>query len=255
MAMKYGQIRSLLNCAGALLLLWNCSPAPLHAESKAPPGRQLESAAGDTTSLTDSQYLMRKATIGSRAERLEALDVIERSNDPALLTFLLERLQKEDDRFLQIRVMHALASYGDARAVQPLRHLARWDTTRVGIEATMALYELGDDYLMPHLIQKLRPDEDNPELPGIVHRALRKMTGENLPPSVRTWMNYYYAHQFEAYQQRAWYWPFRAPLMQTVEGGTKLPPHPKGKAPLPKEDVRLRHTHVIWSDWWKNGEQ
>jgi len=232
-----------------------CGPAALARREAPPLGKHLTVAPAQTADLSDREYLMRKATIGSRAERIEALDVIERSADPELFSFLMERLNKEDDRFIQIRVMHALASYGDVRAIPPLRSYARWDQTRVGIEATVALYELGDDTFVPRLIAKLRTDEDSPEITGIAHRALRKMTGADIPPSPRQWLNYWRAHRLAPYQSRTWYWPFRQPLPPTVEGSTRVATVPvKGKAPLPDHDVRLRHTNVMWYDWWKPDE-
>jgi hypothetical protein len=209
----------------------------------------------ETAELSDREYLMRKATLGSRPERLEALDVIDRANDPAMFDFLLERLAKEDDRFIQIRVMHALANTGDVRAIPKLRSYARWDQTRVGIEATVALYELGDDTFVPRLIQKLRTNEDFPEMAGIVHRSLRKMTGEDFPPKTLPWMNYWYSHRLAPYQSRAWYWPFKKPLPPVVEGTTRVAVRPpKGKIPLPDRDLVVRHTNVTWSDWWRPEE-
>lgn len=238
----------------AALLLAACGPTPFRRREKPEPGRHVTTPAKESAGLSDREYLMRKATIGSRAERLEALDVIERADDQTLVPFLLERLQKEDDRFLQIRIMQGLAAYGDVRAVPPLRSFARWDTTRVGVEATAALYELGDDSFLPRLIQKLRADEDNPELAGITHRALKKMTGQDLPPTQRAWLNYYRTHRLAPYQSRAWFWPFRPQLPPTVAGTTKVAPRPKGKIPLPDRDMRIRHTHVTWYDWWKPDE-
>ncbi|MFH0938564.1 MAG: hypothetical protein V1899_04685 [Planctomycetota bacterium] len=207
-----------------------------------------------TAELSDREYLMRKATLGSRAERLEALDVIDRANDSTLFEFLLERLKKEDDRFIQIRVMQALANTGDVRAVSPLRFFARWDQTRVGVEAITALYELGDDSFMPHLIMKMRPDEDNPEMPGIAHRALKKMTGMDLPPNQRAWLNYYRSHRLAPYESRTWFWPFRPSLPATVEGTTKIASHSKGKFPLPDKEVKIRRTNVTWYDFWRSDE-
>ncbi|HYG77159.1 MAG TPA: hypothetical protein VEK08_19300 [Planctomycetota bacterium] len=249
--------RFLYGCALAALLLTGtgCGPAALARRQAPPPGKHLTVAPAQTPDLSDREYLMRKATLGSRAERLEALDVIERAGDPAMFGFLMERLTKEDDRFIQIRVMHALASYGDVRAIPPLRSYARWDQTRVGVEATVALYELGDDTFVPRLIAKLRLDEENPELAGISHRALKKMTGANIGPNPRAWLNYWRAHRLAPYQSRAWFWPFRAPLPPTVEGSTIVASRPpKGKVPLPDRDVRLRHTNVTWYDWWKPDE-
>lgn len=238
-----------------LLASSGCGPAALARREAPPPGRHLTVAPTQTADLSDREYLMRKATLGSRAERIEALDVIERANDPEMFNFLMERLAKEDDRFIQIRVMHALSSYGDVRAIAPLRSYARWDQTRVGIEATVALYELGDDTFVPRMIQRLRTDEENPELQGITLRALKKMTGADLPPRPRVWLNYWRSHRLAPYQARTWYWPFRQPLPPTIAGTTTVANRPpKGKLPLPDRDIRLRHTNVMWYDWWKPDE-
>ncbi len=236
------------------VLLSACGPQTFRRAARPTPGKHLSVEPRETASLTDREYLMRKATLGSRSERLEAIDVIERANDPELFGFLMERLKKEDDRFLQIRIMHALAAYGDVRAVAPLRHTARWDNTRVGVEAIAALYELGDDSYMPRLIQKLRVDEDNPEMAGIAHRTLKKITGQDLPPTTRAWLNYYRAHQLAPYQARSWYWPFHQPLPPTVEGTTKVVPTQKGRRPLPDHDVKIRRTNLTWYEFWKPDE-
>lgn len=208
----------------------------------------------ESANLSDREYLMRKATLGARSERIEALDVIDRSGDPQLFSFLVERLKKEDDRFIQIRIMQALANTGDVRAVPPLRQYARWDVTRVGVEATVALYELGDDSMVPRLIAKLRPDEDNPEMQDIAHRALKHMTGMDFPPTERAWLNYYRSHQLAPYESRTWFWPFRPPLPPTAEGSTKVVQHTKGKVPLPAEDVKIRRTNVTWHEFWRPDE-
>jgi len=247
-------LRAILLLASVALLLSACGPAPFARREKPEPGRHVTLPAKEAAELSDKEYLMRKATLGSRAERIEALDVMERTDDQTLVPFLLERLVKEDDRFIQIRVMRALVAFGDVRAIPPLRSYARWDQTRVGVEATVALYELGDDSFLPRLIQKLRTDEDNPELAGITYRALRKMTGVDLPPTQRAWLSYYRTHRLAPYQSRAWFWPFRPPLPPTVEGTTKVLRVPKGKIPLPDRDMRLRNTNVTWYDWWKPDE-
>jgi len=245
--------RPIIFCCAVAVLCAGCTEHFRRREAPKP-GRHLTLSAKDSAELSEREYLMRKATIGSRPERIEALDVIDRAADPELFPFLLERLQKEDDRFIQIRIMHALANYGDVRAVPPLRRIARWDDTRVGIEATAALYELGDDTFLPRLIQKLRLSDEFPEMAGITHRALKKMTGVDLPPTQRAWLNYYRSHRLAPYQSKAWFWPFRPPLPPTVEGTTKIVPHAKGRPPLPQEDVKLRRTNVTWNDWWKPEE-
>jgi hypothetical protein len=150
--------------------------------------------------------------------------------------------------------MTILGNAGDVRAVPVLRSYARWDQTRVGIEAIMALYDLGDDSLMPNLILMLRHNEDFPDLPGIAHRALKKMTGVDLPPTVRAWLTYYRSHRLAPYESRAWFWPLEAPLPPTVAGTTKIVPHPRGRLPLPKENLRIRRTNVTWQDFWKPEE-
>jgi hypothetical protein len=252
----------LLGAAGLLsaLLLSSCAPSSAYRGSAPEPdsGRKagtsnkpLGISAKDIAQLSDREYLMRKATLGSRSERLEALDVIERSNDPEMFDFLMERLKKEDDRFIQIRVMQALAAEGDVRAVPTLRHIARWDPSRVGIEAVASLYDLGDDTYIPRLIVRLHPDEDFPEIPGIIHATLKKIYCIDLPPSSRTWMNYFRSHRLTPYQTRSWYWGLGAPLPPTEPGTTKVIRHPKGPIPLPKEDVRIRNTNVSWYEFWK----
>jgi hypothetical protein len=244
-----------LSCCALVLSLAGCDPYNSVRQRKAPPlGQHLTIESKETSKLSDREYLMRKATLGSRSERIEALDVIDRANDPANFEFLVERLKKEDDRFIQIRIMHALANTGDVRAVPPLRYYARWDTTRVGVEATSALYELGDDSLVPRVILRLRADEENPEMAGIAHRALRKMTGVDLPATQRAWLNYYRAHRLAPYESRAWFWPFRAPLPPTVEGTTKVVQHKKGKPELPDQNLRIRRTNVTWSEFWRPDE-
>lgn len=218
------------------------------------PEKHLAVDAKASVELSDREFLMRKATLGTRAERLEALDVIERANDQEMVGFLLQRLQKEDDRFLQIKIMQTLAALGDVRAVPPIRKIARWDDSRVGCEAVAALYDLGDDQFVPRLINRMRKDEENPELAGIAHRTLKKMSGENLPQSVRAWSNWYMSHRIAPYQTRAWFWPFQKPLPPTAEGTTLVVRQPKGKRALPKEDVRVRRTNITWQDWWKDAE-
>jgi HEAT repeat protein len=125
-------LRFLLASLLALALLAGCERARHHVREV--PKEHLTMDPKETANLSEREYLMRKATIGSRAERLEALDVIDRANDPETFQFLLDRLTKEDDRFLQIRIMRALANTGDVRAVPLLRGYARWDQTRVGVE-------------------------------------------------------------------------------------------------------------------------
>jgi hypothetical protein len=235
------------------LVLIGCD-APYRRRQAPAPGKHLTTEAKEAANLTDREYLMRKATVGSRPERIEALDVIDRANDPEMFPFLMERLKKEDDRFIQIRVMQALANTGDIRAVPPLRKIARWDPSRVGIEATAALYELGDDMFVPRLIMKLRQSEESPELAGIAHRTLKRMTGADLPASPRVWLNYHRSHSLTPYQTRAWFWPFKPPLPPHDPDTGKVTARPKGQVPLPDHDLRVRRTNVTWYDWWKPDE-
>jgi hypothetical protein len=242
------------------LLLTSCAPSSAYRGSVPEPDSEHKKSRSDkplgispkdVAELSDREYLMRKATLGSRSERLEALDVIQRSNDPEMFDFLMERLKKEDDRFIQIRVMQVLAAEGDVRAVPTLRHIARWDPSRVGIEAVAALYDLGDDTYVPRLIIRLHPDEDFPEIPGIILNTLKKIYFVDLPMSQRAWMNYFRSHRLAPYQTRTWFWAFNAPLPPTEPGTNKVIRHPKGPIPLPKEDVRIRNTNVSWYEFWK----
>lgn len=207
-----------------------------------------------TAKLGDREYLMRKATLGSRAERLEALDVIARTRDRKYLKFLLRRLRKEDDRFLRIKVMYALADLGDVRAVGPLRRIARWNDTRVGVEAVTALYRLGDDSELPHLIRLLRKKKEHPETAGPAYRALKKLTGANLPPRVAVWNTWYRSHRLTPNAERKWYWPFHAPLPPTVPGSTIVAVHPENVRRLPKKDVKLRRASVSFYEFWRADE-
>jgi len=260
--MNSSKLRIGVRAAAAMgvLLLASCAPSSAYRGSAPEPdsGRKaggnnkpLGISPKDVAELSDREYLMRKATLGSRSERIEALDVIQRSNDPEMFEFLMERLKKEDDRFIQIRVMQVLAAEGDVRAVPTLRHIARWDPSRVGIEAVAALYDLGDDTYIPRLIVRLHADEDFPEIPGIVLNTLKKIYVTDLPLNQRVWMNYFRSHRLAPYQTRTWFWAFNAPLPPTEPGTTKVIRHPKGPIPLPKEDVRIRNTNVSWQEFWK----
>ncbi|MEI6235398.1 MAG: HEAT repeat domain-containing protein [Planctomycetota bacterium] len=217
-------------------------------------GACITCAPKELANLSESDFLMRKATLGSRTERMEAIDVIARTNDPSLFTFLLERLKVDDDRFIQIRIMHALSDAADVRAVPVLRRIARWDDTRVGIEAIEALYDLGDDSLMLKLIDMLRPNENYPEIPSVAYRSLCRMTGASIPPTRRAWLVYYQTRRLAPYETKAWYWPFQQPpLPKTAENSTKIEqPLLRGKPQLPDQDVRVRRKTVQFSDFWKN---
>jgi hypothetical protein len=241
----------ILLLSGLLALLSACD-VPYHRERPVV-GAHLTVEPKELAGLSEPEFLMRKATLGSRSERMEAVEVIARSNDAALYTFLLERLKVEDDRFIQIRIMHALANAGDVRGVPVLRRIARWDETRVGIEAIAALYDLGDDSLFPRLIDLLRPNEDDPAIPNLAHRALRSMTNADLPPTRRAWLVYYETHRLAPYDANKWYWPFdETPLPKTVAGTTKIEPELRVKPALPDHDVRMRKSRVQFSEFWRN---
>ena len=216
-------------------------------------GQHLNTAPKDLANLSENDFLMRKATLGSRTERLEAIEVIERSHDSALFMFLIERLKVEDDRFIQIRIMHAMSDYGDVRAVPVLRRIARWDESRVGMEAIAALYDLGDDTLMPRLIDRLKPNPDFPEYATMAHQTLMKMTGENLPATIRAWKVYYETHRLAPWESKAWYWPFEvAPLPKTVAGTDQIEPKLRGKPQMPDHDIRCRKNNVQFGEFWRN---
>lgn len=210
--------------------------------------------AGESAKLTDADYLKRKATLGTRAERLEAIDLIGRMRNPDYLQFLLQRLRKEDDRFLKIHVMYALADLGDIRAVGPLRHIARWDDSRVGIEAVGALYRLGDDSQIPRLIRLLRLKDDSPESAGMAHRSLKKLTGVDLPPRPRVWSTWYRSHRLTPYSEHKWYWPFAEPLPPTVAGTTLSSVRPSEGRKLPAEESRFRRSSMTFYEFWRPDE-
>ena len=237
--------------AFSLVLLAGCDVP--YTRERPVAGAYINVAPRELSTLQDSDYLMRKASLGARAERLEAIDVISRTKDPALFTFLIERLKVEDDRFVQIRIMHALSDSGDVRAVPVLRRIARWDQTRVGIEAFAALYDLGDDTMFLQWVNLLKPNETFPEIPSIAYQALRKTTGEDLPPTTRAWKVYYETHRLAPYETKVWFWPFeQAPLPQTVAGTNEIEPKLRGKPPLPDHDMRIRKTRTQFSDFWRN---
>jgi hypothetical protein len=240
-------------CVTVLAVLLSGCEGPYQRERPVV-GQHLTVEAKDLAGLDETQFLMRKATLGSRPERLEAIEVIQRSNDPALYMFLIERLKVEDDRYIQIRIMRALANAGDVRAVPVLRRIARWDETRVGIEAMAALYNLGDDSMMLTLIDMLKANEDNPEIPSIAYQALRNATGAtSIPPTRRAWTVWYQTHRITPYEATPINWPFRnEPLPKVVDGSTKIDPALRAKPALPDHDVRVRRSTVQFSDFWKN---
>lgn len=253
--------RSTMTQASAAALLLACCAGcgrPFMAKREPPPQPEhVQTDAKNVAKLDDKEYLMRKATLGSRSERLEAIDVIDRSADPDFLPFLLERLVKEDDKFLTVRVMQALSrpdGFQDVRAVEPIRRIAAKDESRVGAEAVVALYNLGDDNYVTKLIRMLSYSEEFPEYAGIAHRALKRIYEVDIPPNVRAWNNHYRSHRLAPYQTLRWYAAFRPPLPPVIKGTTKIEPRPKGSARLPMEDVRVRRMIVTTYQFWKPDE-
>lgn len=242
--------------ACALLSLSGCQ-RPFARKEPAPQADYVKVGSKETAKLTEREYLMRRATLGTRSERMEAIDVIDRSNDPDLLPFLLDRLEKEDDRFLMVRIMQALSrpdGLQDVRAVEPIRLIAVKDPTRVGVEAVVSLYDLGDDNYIPRLIRRLRLDESSPELAGVAQRALKRIYHVELQPTPRAWNTYYRSHRLAPYQQLRWYAAFKPPLPPTVAGTSKVQPRPKGGPQLPQEDVKLRRHILTAYEFWKPDE-
>ena len=228
-------------------------------EKETPPAEapvKKDLAAADTANMNEREYIMYKAVHGTRPERLEALDVIERTVDAEMVPFLLERLRKEDDRFLTIKVMHALALSEDVRAIPPLREIAKKDLSRVGVEAVIDLYDLGDDNYVPILIKMLRMYEDYPELTYHGYRGLKQIYGITLQASARAWNNYYHSHRLAPYQKQSWYATFRPPLPPTVTGTTKVSEEARTRTSLrlPQEDVRVRHQIISFFDFWRQDD-
>jgi hypothetical protein len=226
-------------CAGLLLAAVCCIPGcekrPWARKPPPPPEKHLTAEPKDLAGLSEAEYLKRKATLGSRGERMEALDVIDRARDPDMLPFLLERLDKEDDDLLLVRIMQCLAHQQDVRAVMPLRKMTRYRDDRVAVEGVVSLFELGDDSYVPKLIRILRQAHEYPELSGTAYRALKRMYQVELPPRARTWNTYYRSHRLAPYQTLKWYASFRQPLPPTVAGTTKVVPRPAGGPQLPLE--------------------
>jgi len=240
----------------ALLLFAGCG-RPWQRPTPKPQDPFVTLEAKETSKLSEKEYLMRKAVVGSRSERLEALDVIDRANDPDFLPFLLNRMEKEDDKFLTVRIMQALSrpdGLQDVRAVSPIRRIAVKDQGRVGMEAVIALFNLGDDNYVPSVIKHLRYYEEFPEHASIALRALKKMYVVELPPTVRAWNTYYRSHRLAPYQQLHWWSTFRPPEPPVVAGTTKVEPRPKGGPQLPQEDVRVRRTIVSVYEFWRPDE-
>jgi hypothetical protein len=237
----------------ALLLLAGCG-RPWARQEPPPLEKHLVTRAEDLSGLSETEYLERKATLGSRSERLEALDVIDRMGDAELVPFLLDRLAKEEDDLLRVRIMNCLARQQDVRAVVPLRQIAKWQTNRVGVEAVVSLYELGDDSYVPKLIRVMRETDLYPELSGVAHRTLKRLYEVDIPANPRAWNTYYRSHRLAPYQSMKWYASFSAPLPPTVEGTTKVVPRPKGGPRLPQEETKLRRQIATVFEFWKPDE-
>jgi hypothetical protein len=239
-----------LALAVVLLLICGCG-RPWARPEPAAPEKHIAAKPEELADLSESEYLKRKATLGSRAERLEALDVIDRTGDDEYLPFLLERLQKEEDNLLRVKIIQCLAKQQDVRAVVPLRKIARWQTNRVAIEAIVGLYDLGDDSYVPKLIRIMREIDVYQELSGIAHRTLKRLYHVDIPPNARAWNTYYRSHRLAPYQSLKWYASLWAPLPPTVAGTNKVVPRPKGGPQLPQEETKLRRHIVTVFEFWK----
>ncbi len=254
MSIMYRNFGFLAGAIGLVLCAGCERPSMLTRKPPPPPPKYATIPPEEAVKLPEREYLMRKATMGARSERLEALDVIDRSGDPDYLPFLLDRLMKEDDRLLQMRIMRALAKAQDIRAVEPLRKMARWDSTRLAVVAVESLYDLGDDSMIPKLIRLMRETDQFPELSGIAHRSLKKIYEVDLPNNLRIWNNYYRSHRLAPYQKLRWYANFRPPLPPVVEGTSKVQPGLTGGPRLPQEDVRVRRHIVSAYEFYKPDE-
>lgn len=239
--------------AVALMLVCGCG-RPWGRQEPTEPPKHISATAEDLSTLSESEYLKRKATLGSRSERLEALDVMDRTGDVEYLPFLLERLNKEEDDLLRVKIIQCLARQQDVRAVVPLRQIARWQTNRVGLEAVVALYDLGDDSYVPKLIRIMRETDIYPELSGIAYRTLKRLYAVDIPFNPRAWNTYYRSHRLAPYQSLKWYAEFSAPLPPTVAGTTKVVPRPQGGPQLPQEDTKFRRHIVTAFEFWKPDE-
>jgi hypothetical protein len=239
--------------AVGLLVVTGCR-RPWARQKLAPPPKHVTADPEELADLSEEEYLKRKATIGSRSERLEALNVIDQTGDEEYLPFLLERLEKEEDDLLRVKIIQCLARQQDVRAVVPLRKIARWRTSRVGIEAVVALYELSDDSYVPKLIRIMRQSDIYPQLSGIAHRTLKRLYHVDIPPKPRAWNTYYRSHRLAPYQSLKWYASFRAPLPPTVAGSTQVKPRPKGGPQLPQEETKVRRHIVTVFEFWKPDE-
>lgn len=243
-----GAVLLALSCApGCTGGFWARKPAP-------PPAKHVTATPKELAGLSEAEYLKRKATLGSRAERMEALDVIDRAADPDMLPFLLERVEKEDDELVLGRIMRALSHAQDVRAVVPLRKLARGRNDRVAIEAVATLYELGDDSYVPKLIRIMRETDEYPELSGSAYRTLKRLYKVEMPARPRTWNTYYRSHRLAPYESLKWYASFRAPLPPTVAGTYRVVPRPQGGPQLPLEEKKMRRHILTVFEFWRPDE-
>ena len=184
------------SCSGAARFLiigcalWASSCVP-RSETASDVVRAVYAEPEDAARLSDRDYLALKACHGTRSERIEAINVMARTGEPAFVPLLEDRLLKEDDRFIQMAIVDALASIGTSRAARVVkRALAAHRNDRVGIEAAVCLHRMGDDTGIPYLIANLGR-EDNRELASLSHGALKRIFGADLPPSARKWARLY----------------------------------------------------------------
>ncbi len=211
-------------------LLTSCLP-----RGEMPPGAAAaartspEQAAG----LADRDYLVRKACSGTMGERMDALAVMAAIGDPSFLPVLEDRLRKEDDRFMRIAIMEAMAATGDARAARAIkRTMAAHRGERVGVEAAVCLYRLGDNSGVPYLISNLR-NRENKELATLSHIALKRIYGLDMPPSPRRWAAVYRTARAAG---QIWSWD---------GGGASASVH------LPPASVSRRSFRVEAREFWK----
>jgi hypothetical protein len=209
--------------------------------------------AAASATLTEVEYLHRKATIGAWAERREALRLIGDLGGTESLDFLLERLSAEDDVFLRIEMVRILARSADIRVIAPLRHLALHEDSRVAIEAAGALCELGDDVVVPRLVRIMRNPHDYGFLSIIAAEKLKSLYPDALARTPRNWLNFYEDHRhlsvLETMGSTANWFNLEeeAPLPKTLPGSTRLAPPPPAPPPL---EGRRRRTNFHFSDFW-----
>jgi hypothetical protein len=209
----------------------------------------LKAPAADTGRLGEGDYLKRRATLGSRAERAEALSVIELSGDPEYLPFLLLRLEKEDDEFLQVHILRILARSRDFSILEPLRQTAWNSKTRAAIVAAEVLYSLGDDCGVPRLVDFMSQPQQYGNLAYLAHQALERIYGLSLPPTPRTWLLLQHARRMPASPCRvdldfpAW--------MVPLTSQPPSPPTPPAPPPPTRTDSRRRLFVVSFQDFWR----